>query len=160
MPSAQNTLAGHQESDALSMPHKKSAQEELAAFQLLKEKMMIRSLPDDAISPTARKVLGAMSEIELLTMKIAEKLSTGAEYSQSTAKYEQLVRATGETEYIAMARYLASQIYAIKRGQMLLSEFDAGSSIADLAAQRAAAPTLLTNPLAALAKALTPAEAE
>lgn len=154
MPTAQTTLAGHQEADALSSHHRKSAQEELASFQLLKEKMMIRSLPDDAISPTARKVLGAMSEIELLTLKIAEKLSTGAEYSQSTAKYEQLVRATGETEYIAMARYLASQIYALKRGQMLLNEFDAGSSIVELAEQRAAAPTLLTNPLAALAKAI------
>jgi len=152
MPSAQNTLAGHQESDALSVPHRKSAQEELAAFQLLKEKMMIRSLPDDAISPTARRVLGAMSEIELLTMKIAEKLSTGAQYSQSTAKYEQLVRATGETEYIAMARYLASQIYAIKRGQMLLSEFDAGSNIMELAEQRTASG--LFSPLSAIAKAL------
>ena len=155
MPSAKSTLMGHQESDALSAPRKRSAQEELAAFQLLKEKMIIRSMPRGSIDEGARKVLGAMSEIELLTMKIAEKLSTDAAYSQSTAKYEQLARATGETEYIAMARYLANQIYEIKRGQMLLNEFSEGSNITDLAAERAAAPTLLEDPLAALAAALS-----
>lgn len=150
MPSEKDTVLGHQEGDAFA-PHKKSAQEELAEFQLLKEKMMIRSLPDSQISASARRVLGAMSEVELLQMSIAERLSTEPEYSQSTAQYEQLVRVTGATSYIGMAKYLANEIYEIQRGQHLLKKFAGDTTIDKLAAGRLAEPTLLTDPIGALA---------
>ena len=129
-------LLGHQEGDALA-PLKKSPQDELARFQLLKERMMIRSLPADQISASARAVLGAMSEIQLLQMDIATKLSTDPAYSQSTAAYEQLVRLSGETSYIDIAEYLATQIYEMKRGQYILSQFTPdGNVISKLATGR------------------------
>lgn len=132
-PKNKAVLYGHQEGDALG-PHKKSAQEELAEFQLLKEKMMIR---ESAAPARVKAVLGAMSEVEVLQMAIAEKLSTNPEYSQSTAEYQELVRFTGETSYIGIARELANQIYEIKRGQYLFSKFDAGVSVDSLKGARA-----------------------
>ena len=155
MPSEKDTVLGHQEGDAFA-PHKKSAQEELAEFQLLKEKMMIRSLPDSQISASARRVLGAMSEVELLQMSIAEKLSTDPDYSQSTAEYEQLVRVTGATSYIGMAKYLANEIYEIKRGQYLLGKFSKDTTIESLAARRLEEPTLFSDPLGTIASLLGP----
>lgn len=129
-------LLGHQEGDALA-PLKKSPQDELARFQLLKERMMIRSLGPDQISASAKAVLGAMSEVELLKMDIATKLSTDAAYSQSTAAYEQLARLSGETTYIGIAEFLATQIYEMKRGQYILSQFTPdGNVISKLAASR------------------------
>ena len=50
-----------------------------------------------------------MSEVEVLQLAIAEKLSTDPDYSQSTAEYQELVRFTGETSYIAIAKELANQ---------------------------------------------------
>jgi hypothetical protein len=132
-PKNKAVLYGHQEGDALA-PHKKSAQEELAEFQLLKEKMMIR---ESAAPARVKAVLGAMSEVEILQMAIAEKLSTNPAYSQSTAEYQELVRFTGETSYIGIARELANQIYEIKRGQYLFSKFDTGVSVDSLKGARA-----------------------
>jgi hypothetical protein len=134
-PSSKNVLEGHQEGDAFA-PHKKSASEELAEFQLLKEKMMIRTNKGGLLDESVVQILGAMSEVELLTLKIAQQLSTGAEYSQSTAQYQELVRFTGENSYIGIAKKLASEIYAIKRGQYLFSKFDKGVDIDGLARAR------------------------
>ena len=135
-PKNKAVLYGHQEGDALG-PRKKSAQEELAEFQLLKEKMKIRD--DGEASAQMKAVLGAMSEVEVLQLAIAQKLSTNPEYSQSTAEYQELVRFTGETSYIGIARELANQIYEIKRGQYLFSKFDAGVSVDSLKTARSAA---------------------
>ena len=146
-PSSKNVLEGHQEGDAFA-PHKKSASEELAEFQLLKEKMLIRS--NKELPTGLRDVLGAMSEVELLTLDIAQKLSSSAEYSQSTAEYQELVRFTGETSYIGIAKKLAGEIYAIKRGQYLFSKFDKNAGIDNLKAQRSKP----TGPFAAFFKDL------
>jgi len=132
-PKNKAVLYGHQEGDALA-PRKKSAQEELAEFQLLKEKMAIR---EGEGSVQMKAVLGAMSEVEVLQLAIAQKLSTNVNYSQSTAQYQELVRFTGETSYIGIARELANQIYEIKRGQYLFSQFDAGVTVDSLKTARA-----------------------
>jgi hypothetical protein len=122
-------LMGHQEGDALSSKHRKSAQEELAEFQLLKEKMLIRS--DARATPIMRNVLGAMSEIEVLTLSIAEKISTDEKYEQSNPHYTELSQLSGETSYIGMARYLATKIYEQKRGQKLIAEFSGDASVGE-----------------------------
>jgi hypothetical protein len=124
---------GHQEGDAL-VPSKRSAVEELAKFQLLKEKMSVQN--DPRLGDKAKKVLGALSEVEILTFNICEKLSTDPKYSQSTADYQELVRFTGEESYIGIAERLAAEIYEIKRGQYLFSHFDAGVSVDGLKAAR------------------------
>lgn len=132
-PSNKEILMGHQEGDALSRS-KESAQEELAKFQLLKEKLMIRS--DPAVPASVREVLGAMSEIEVLTLEIATKLSTDPKYSQSTADYQELTRHTKQTSYIGIAEVLANQIYKVKRGQYIFSQFDGKAGIDTLRASR------------------------
>lgn len=125
---------GHQEGDAVSHMGG-SAQEQLAKFQLLKEKLMIR---EDASVPAAvRKVLGAMSEVEVLTIDIATKISTSEKYTQSSADYQELVRYTGESSYLGIAERLAAEIYEIKRGQYLFSQFDTNAGINTLRAARA-----------------------
>ena len=132
-PKNKAVLMGHQEGDALG-PRKRSAQEELAEFQLLKEKMSVRN--DPTLSAKAKSVLGAMSEVEVLTLEIAEKLSTDPTYTQSSADYQELVRFTGEESYLGIARSLADQIYEVKRGQYLFSKFDGGAGIDALRAKR------------------------
>ena len=134
-PSDKRVLLGHQEGDSLA-PNKHSAVEELAKFQLMKEKMSVRN--DPRLGDKAKAVLGAMSEVEILTFKIAEKLSTDPLYTQSSAQYQELVRyAKGETSYIGIAETLAKDIYAIKRGQQLFNQFDTGVTIESLQADRA-----------------------
>jgi len=120
-------LMGHQEGDALSGRNKKSAQEELAEFQLLKEKMLIRNDPN--ASDSVKRVLGAMSEIEILTLSIADKLSDDVKYTQSSPYYTELSQLSGETSYIGMARYLATKIYEQKRGQKLIAEFSGDETV-------------------------------
>jgi hypothetical protein len=132
-PSSKRVLMGHQEGDALA-PSKRSAVEELAKFQLLKEKMSVQS--DPRLGEKAKKVLGALSEVEILTFNICEKLSSDPKYSQSTADYQELVRFTGEESYIGIAERLAAEIYEIKRGQYLFSHFDAGVTVDGLKASR------------------------
>jgi hypothetical protein len=132
-PKNKAVLMGHQEGDALG-PRKRSAQEELAEFQLLKEKLSVRN--DTTLTAEARTILGAMSEVEVLTLDIAQKLSTDPLYTQSSADYQELVRFTGEESYLGIARVLADQIYEVKRGQYLFSKFDGGASIANLRAKR------------------------
>jgi hypothetical protein len=131
-PSSKAPLMGHQEGDSVA-PRIRSAQEELAEFQLLKEKMMIR---ESGASAKVKSILGAMSEVEVLTLEIAEKLSTDDTYTQSSADYQELVRFTGEQSYLGIARSLAAQIYEVKRGQYLFSKFDSNASIAQLRAGR------------------------
>jgi len=132
-PTSKKVLMGHQEGDALSRT-KGSAQEELAKFQLLKEKLLIRN--DPTVDVAVREVLGAMSEVEVLTLDIATKLSTSPKYSQSSADYQELVRYTGESSYIGIAEKLAGEIYEIKRGQYLFSQFDSKAGIDTLRSTR------------------------
>ena len=132
-PASKKVLMGHQEGDALSHTGG-SAQEQLAKFQLLKEKLLIRN--DPAVPAPVREVLGAMSEVEVLTLDIATKISTDPKYTQSSADYQELVRYTGESSYIGIAERLASEIYEIKRGQYLFSQFDSKAGIDTLRAAR------------------------
>ena len=135
-PSSSRVLLGHQEGDSLA-PGKRSAVEELAKYQLMKEKMLVRE--DPRLGAKAKAVLGAMSEVQVLTFKIAEKLSTDPKYTQSSADYQELVRfCNGETSYIGIAEVLAEEIYKIKRGQYLFSQFDAGVTIDGLRGDRSA----------------------
>ena len=131
-PANKAVLMGHQEGDALG-PRKRSAQEELAEFQLLKEKMTIRQT---GASEQIKRILGAMSEVEVLTLEIAEKLSTDPVYTQSSADYQELVRYTGEESYIGIARFLADKIYEMKRGQFLFEKFSTNASIPTLRGAR------------------------
>lgn len=132
-PASKKVLMGHQEGDAL-VHIGGSAQEQLAKFQLLKEKLMIRS--DPSVPVPVREVLGAMSEVEVLTLQIATKISTDPKYTQSSADYQELVRYTGESSYIGIAERLASEIYEIKRGQYLFSQFDSKAGIDTLRSTR------------------------
>ena len=153
-PTSKRVLLGHQEGDAL-VAGKRSAVEELAKFQLMKEKLSVGG--DPRLGSKAKAVLGAMSEVEVLTFKIAEKLSTDPKYSQSTADYQELVRFTGEESYIGIAEKLAEEIYTIKRGQYLFSKFDTGVSVDTLKADRAGGEGLfgaVSSGLEALAGAL------
>ena len=131
---------GHQEGDAVSSMPKRSAQEELAKYQLLKEKLAVRDGKGDGLSDGSRAVLSAMSEVEVLTMKIAAKLSTDEKYSQHTAAYEQLANLSGETSYIGIAEYLANEIYELNRGKFILDQFNAGGDIASLTRERLQVP--------------------
>jgi hypothetical protein len=143
--SAKNVLMGHQEGDAVSNMPKRSAQEELAKYQLLKEKLMVK---DGAVPVGMTKssvaILGAMSEVEVLTLQIATKLSTDAAYSQHTAAYEQLANLSGETSYIGIAEYLANEIYELNRGKFILDQFSRGADIESLAVNRRSRPGLFT----------------
>ena len=124
---ASNTVVGHQEGDAFA-PMKKSPQDELAEFQLLKEKLMIAG--GNTLSAQAIAVLGATSELERLEMGIITKLSTNPKYSQSTAEYQVLSQLTGETSYIGIGKWLAGKIYEKKRAEYLINEF-AGTTTID-----------------------------
>jgi len=147
-PQNKAVLMGHQEGDALG-PRKRSAQEELAEFQLLKEKMTIRA---SGATDQIKRILGAMSEVEVLTLEIAEKLSTDPVYTQSSADYQELVRFTGQESYIGIAKFLADQIYEVKRGQFLFSKFDQNADIRTLKGARTN-PGGLLGFLASLAQA-------
>ncbi len=132
---ASNTVVGHQEGDAFA-PMKKSPQDELAEFQLLKEKLMVAS--NGNLSVQAKAVLGATSELERLEMGIITKLSTNPKYSQSTAEYQVLSQLTGETTYIGIGKWLAGKIYEKKRAEYLINEFAGNTTIDRL---KAAGPT-------------------
>jgi hypothetical protein len=131
--SSKNVLMGHQEGDALSAQPKRSAQEELARYQLLKEKLLIKDNAVPGLRKGSQAILGAMSEVEVLTLKIATKLSTDEAYSQHTAAYEQLANLSGETSYIGIAEYLANEIYELNRGKFILDQFSEGAGISNLA---------------------------
>jgi len=130
---ASNTVAGHQEGDAFA-PMRKSPQDELAEFQLLKEKLMVAS--DSTLSAQAKAILGATSELERLEMAIINKLSTDSKYSQSTADYQVLSQLTGETTYIGIGKWLAAKIYEKKRAEYLINEFAGNTTIKKLQAAR------------------------
>lgn len=134
--SDKRVLMGHQEGDAVSNMPKRSAQEELARFQLLKEKLLIKDNAIPGLKASSQSILGAMSEVEVLTLKIATKLSTDPAYSQHTAAYEQLANLSGETSYIGIAEYLANEIYELNRGKFILDQFSEGAGITTLATQR------------------------
>jgi hypothetical protein len=150
--SSKNVLMGHQEGDALSSQPKRSAQEELARYQLLKEKLQARDGEVKGLSPASAAVLSAMSEVEVLTMRIAAKLSTDRAYSQHTAAYEQLANLSGETSYIGIAEYLANEIYELNRGKFILDQFNGGAGIASLTDERLQTPGV-AGYLAGLARA-------
>ena len=130
---ASNIVAGHQEGDAFA-PKRKSPQDELAEFQLLKEKLAVAS--DSSLSPQAKAILGATSEIERLEMAIINKLSTSEKYSQSTAEYQVLCQLTGETTYIGIGKWLAAKIYKRKRANQLYDTFGGNATIDKLKAAR------------------------
>ena len=151
-PSSSRVLLGHQEGDSLAKG-KTSAVEELAKFQLMKEKMTVRN--DPRLGDKAKAVLGALSEVEVLTFQIAEKISTNPKYSQSTADYQELVRfCNGETSYIGIAEFLAKEIYVMKRGQYLLGQFDRGVTVDGLAEARRGAPEGIFGVARALVEAV------
>jgi hypothetical protein len=128
-----NIVAGHQEGDAFA-PMRKSPQDELAEFQLLKEKLAVAN--DSSLSAEAKAILGATSELERLEMAIINKLSTSEKYSQSTADYQVLCQLTGETTYIGIGKWLAAKIYKRKRAEYLYNQFAGNSTIDKLKAAR------------------------
>lgn len=114
------TPSGHQIGDAFGS--ESSAQAKYYAFMLMKEKLALSGAGNDELAG----ILGARSEVEALKISILKKLNT-SKYAESTAEFARLVDITGAEDHIGQADWLAKQIYAKKRGEMLMSEFSAGA---------------------------------
>ncbi len=114
------TPSGHQVGDAFGS--ERSAQEKYYSYMLMKEKLTIARDGGELA-----EILGARSEVEALKISILKKLNT-SKYAESTAEFARLVDITGAEDHIGQADWLAKQIYAKKRGEMLMSEFSAGAA--------------------------------
>lgn len=116
------TPSGHQVGDAFGS--ERSAQEKYYSYMLMKEKLTVSRDGGELA-----EILGARSEVEALKISILKKLNT-SKYAESTAEFARLVDITGSEDHIGQADWLAKQIYAKKRGEMLMSEFSAGADAA------------------------------
>ena len=116
------TPSGHQVGDAFGS--ERSAQEKYYSYMLMKEKLTVASAGGELA-----EILGARSEVEALKISILKKLNA-PKYAESTAEFARLVDITGAEDHIGQADWLAKQIYAKKRGEMLMSEFSAGADAA------------------------------
>ena len=145
-------VAAHQVADALS-GGKKSPQDKLAEYQLMKEKMMVTFNTDTAAYPAQVKaVLGATSELERLHYAITAKLSNDPEYAQHTAKFQVLADAAGDDSYIGIGEYIAKLIYNKKRAEELVRPFAENVTLEKLATKKEF--SLATTPLGGLFAAL------
>lgn len=90
-----------------------SAQEELAKFQLLKEKLQLRA-STAAGDKTAKEVLGQLSEEEKVAIKVLKILN---QFPESSAEAAQVAEQTQTRNRFAQARYIAERIVAQQRAK-------------------------------------------
>lgn len=115
--SLQSAVTGGFEGDVVKRAENhnaSSAQEELARFQLLKEKLKARSDKDE----TVQKVLGQLSDEELVALQVLENINA---YPEASPEASQLYMLTGTKDRFAQAQWFSKHVIEQERARQALT---------------------------------------
>ncbi|NDD92725.1 hypothetical protein EBZ37_11625 [bacterium] len=111
--------------DAISGDTPRSAQEKLAHFQLMREKLEAAS----SENANVRRVLGNLSEKEKIIHGVLTKI---AAYSESSPEYAQLEKITGRSDRLEIAEFIGEQVWRREANKKIFATFtpeDAAAAI-------------------------------
>ena len=119
-----NPVNTHSEGDVIKRAEHhagSSAQEQLARWQLMSNKLSIANAP--GASDIAKRILGNMSEVEELRLQILDDI---IDYKESTPEFAQLYNLTGSKDPYCQADWLAEKIYEQQRAEAIMGIYTPG----------------------------------
>ena len=119
-----NPVNTHSEGDVIKRAEHhagSSAQEQLARWQLMSNKLSIANAP--GASDIAKRILGNMSEVEELRLQILDDI---IDYKESTPEFAQLYNLTGSKDPYEQADWLAEKIYEQQRAESIMAIYTPG----------------------------------
>ncbi len=99
-----------------------TAQEQLARWNLMKAKMETNGAEASFI----KKVLGNLSEVEEIRMKVLEGI---IDYKESTPEFAQIYNLTGSKDPYEQADWLAEKIYEQQRAEIIMGLYTPGKDV-------------------------------